>query len=99
MASPAEPFADVNKLLMSFDQTWMVNEFTKILAQLNVPTVNLDALVASQKQNLEALTTANNAAVEAVSFPRPPATWHRPARPRRLLPNRRSWLSMPLQRP
>ncbi len=66
MAGSNEPFADVNKLLMNFDHAWMVEEFTKILAQLNVPTVNMDALVAGQKQNLEALTTANNAAVEAV---------------------------------
>ena len=59
-------FPDFSKLMMGFDHTKMNDELTKMLAQCKVPGVNMDALVASQRENLQALTTANNAAMEAV---------------------------------
>ncbi len=66
MANVPELFPDFSKLMLNFDPTKMTEELTKMLAQLNLPGVNMDALVASQRENMEALNTANTAAVEAL---------------------------------
>jgi phasin family protein len=68
MVEPFESFPGLSRLLNNVDHTKMVEEFTKLLTQLKVPGVDMDALVASHRENLEALTTANKAAVEAVQF-------------------------------
>ena len=41
-------------------------DFTKALGDLRVPGLDVDALVAAQRKNLEALTQANQLAVEGV---------------------------------
>lgn len=59
MAKKTNPFAD-------FDMTKMMFEFdpTKIASQYKVPQVDVEALMAIQRKNMEALTTANKVAIE-----------------------------------
>ncbi len=41
-------------------------DLTKVMADFRLPTVDVDAVVASQRKNIEALTQANQLAVEGV---------------------------------
>ena len=66
MTQSPDMSAEISKLVTSLDKTTMVEEFTRMLAQINLQGVNMDALMASQRENLEALSTANNAAIEAL---------------------------------
>jgi len=54
------------KSLMDMDVTAGMEQILNKLAQLQVPGVDMDALVASQRDNLEALTKANKAAMEGM---------------------------------
>lgn len=64
MAKAAQPTQDWAKTLASLDLTKGAEELLNMLAGLNVPGVNMDALVANQRENLEALSAANRAALE-----------------------------------
>ena len=66
MAMGPEAFFDVSKLLREFDPTKAVGEFSNLLKQYKLPGVDVDAIVASQKKNLEALTSANRVAIEGL---------------------------------
>jgi phasin family protein len=57
---------DFSKFIAGLDLTKGADELMKMLAQYKVPGVNMDALVASQRENLEALATANRAAFEGM---------------------------------
>lgn len=65
MATKPETFFDMSKL-MEFDPTKMVDEFSKMLRQYKLPGIDMDALVASQRKNLEAVTGANRVAFEGL---------------------------------
>lgn len=65
MAGP-EAFFDVSKLMKEFDPTKMVGELSNMLKQYKLPGVDVDSIVASQKKNLEALTSANRVAIEGM---------------------------------
>ena len=41
-------------------------DFTKVMADFRLPTVDVEAVVAAQRKNIEALTQANQLAVEGV---------------------------------
>lgn len=62
----AEGLFDVSKLLKDFDPTKLVSEFSNMLKQYKLPGVDVDSIVASQKKNLEALTSANRVAIEGL---------------------------------
>jgi len=64
----ADPFFnfDITKMMSDFDPTKIADEFSKMVGQYKLPGVDTDALVASQRRNVEALTTANRAAFEGV---------------------------------
>ena len=64
MAKPSQPMQDWGKTLVSLDLTKGTEELLNMLAGLNLPGVNMDALVANQRENLEALSAANRAALE-----------------------------------
>jgi phasin family protein len=66
MAKSPESFFDFTQFVKEFNPTKLVDEFSKRLRQYNLPGVDMDALVASEKKNLEALTTANRAAFEGI---------------------------------
>lgn len=66
MATGPESFFDVSKLMKDFDPTKMVGELSNMLKQYKLPGVDVDAVVASQKKNLEALTSANRTAIEGL---------------------------------
>lgn len=57
---------DFSKFMKDFDPTKMVDEFAKMMKQYNIPNVDMDALVASRKKDLEALTQANRVAFEGL---------------------------------
>lgn len=58
MARPNNPFGD-------FDFTKMMDP-SKLLGDFKVPGVDVEAVVASQRRNLEALSAANQLAVEGM---------------------------------
>jgi len=65
MAKQMNPFLnfDVTKVFADFDPSKMADEFTKMAGQFNLPVFDTDAMMASQRKNIEALTAANKAAV------------------------------------
>lgn len=66
MATGPEALFDVTKFMKDFDPTKMVDEFSKMMKQYKLPGVDIDSVVASQKKNLEALTSANRVAFEGL---------------------------------
>jgi phasin family protein len=66
MATTPEPTFDITKFMKDMDPSKMVEEFSKMMKQFNLPGVDMDAVVASQKKNVEALTAANRAALEGL---------------------------------
>lgn len=54
------------KSIVGLDLTKGTEELLNYLAALKVPGVNMDALVANQRDNLEALGVANRAAMEGI---------------------------------
>jgi len=68
MAKQTNPFMtfDVTKIFADFDPAKMADEFTKMAGQFNMPVFDMDAMLASQRKNIEALTAANKAAVEGM---------------------------------
>ena len=63
MANAPEAF-DFSKYFKGFDPSKLTEEVTKALSQYKLPGVDMDAVVASQKKNVEALVAANPSAVE-----------------------------------
>ena len=66
MVTGPQAFFDVSKLLKEFDPSKVVAEFSNALKQYKLPNVDLDSVVASQKKNMEALTSANRVAFEGL---------------------------------
>ena len=64
MADPNTP--DVQKLLSSFDPTKIMGEVQNLLQQYKLPGLDMEALAATQKKNIEAVTAANRTAVEGL---------------------------------
>lgn len=62
----AEALFDMSKVMKDFDPTKMVDEFSKMMKQYKLPGVDIDSVVATQKKNLEALTSANRVAFEGL---------------------------------
>ena len=58
-------FSDWTKANTGLDLTKGSEELLKLMTELQVPGIDMDALVASQRHNLEALNTANRAVVAA----------------------------------
>ncbi|AUB84142.1 phasin family protein [Candidatus Thiodictyon syntrophicum] len=63
MSDTFNVFGDWGKTMTSLDLTKGTEELLGFVAGLQVPGVNMDALVASQRENLQALSAANQAAV------------------------------------
>jgi len=66
MANSPDPTFDITKYMKDMDPGKMMEEFSKMLKQYNLPGVDMDALMASQKKNMEALTQANRVALEGM---------------------------------
>ena len=58
--------SDVRKLMTEFDPNKLISEFQNMLKQYKLPGVDIEALVASQKKNVEAVISANRIAVEGM---------------------------------
>lgn len=61
MSQEFTSFSDWTKANTSLDLTKGSADLLKLMSELKVPGVNIDALVASQRHNIEALNTANRA--------------------------------------
>ena len=57
---------DFTKFTGNFDPSKMSEEFTKAFSQFQLPGVDMNEIIASQKKNMEALTTANQTAIEGI---------------------------------
>lgn len=66
MANSPDPTFDITKYMKDMDPGKMMEEFSKMLKQYNLPGVDMDSLMASQKKNMEALTAANRVALEGM---------------------------------
>ena len=53
-------------LLKDLDPSKMVDQVTKLVQSLKVPSIDVKSLVDSQKKNIEAVTNANRAVVEGL---------------------------------
>lgn len=62
MEKQTGPSLDVTQSMTEVDLTKGADELLKMLAQIKVPGIDMDAMVASQRGNLEALANANRAA-------------------------------------
>ncbi|HNO12718.1 MAG: TIGR01841 family phasin [Candidatus Accumulibacter phosphatis] len=63
MADLSKLLSDWTKAITSMDVTRGSEELLNIMAGLKVPGVNMDAVVAIQRENLEALSASNRAAL------------------------------------
>jgi phasin family protein len=62
-----EELPDVaKKIVKGIDPTKMVDQFTKMMKDFNLPGLDTDAIVANQRRNVEALTSANRVALEGM---------------------------------
>ena len=52
------------KIFASFDPAKVAEDFTKLASQVKMPTVDMDAVVSAGRKNFEALSAANQVAVE-----------------------------------
>lgn len=66
MAKTPESLQDFAKSLIDLDVTKGAEQILNRLAELKVPGLDMDALVASQRDNLEAVSKANKAAMEGL---------------------------------
>jgi phasin family protein len=66
MSDVSTLMSDWVKAMSSMDASKGSEQLQNIMAGLKVPGVNMDALVASQRSNLEALTAANLAAMQGI---------------------------------
>lgn len=63
--TPNSPI-DLRKLMGDFDATKLMTDMQNMLKQYKLPGVDMEAFAASQKKNIEAVTTANRAAAEGL---------------------------------
>ncbi len=63
MADLSKLLGDWSQAIASMDVTKGSEELLNIMARLKVPGINMDAVVASQRENLEALSASNRAAL------------------------------------
>ncbi len=68
MTNAAYPFMnmDMTKVMADFDPAKIADQFTKLAGTYKMPQFDVDSLIATQRKNIEALTAANQAAVEGV---------------------------------
>ena len=66
MAKSPELFPDMTKLMSDFDMSKLTDQFQQFMQQYKLPGVDVDALMAGQRKNMEALTNANRVAFEGV---------------------------------
>jgi phasin family protein len=68
MAKTANPFfgIDMTKFAAEFDPAKMTEEMTRMMTQYQVPGLDVNALIDSQRKNLEAVTQANRVALEGM---------------------------------
>lgn len=66
MADVSQLMSEWTKAIASLDVTKGSEGLMNLLAGVKVPGVNMDALVASQRDNLEAVSAANHAALEGI---------------------------------
>jgi len=64
MAEKNPFFADYSKMMGDFDPKKMADEFAKMTKTYDMPKFDFDAVIALQKKNLDALSAANQIAVE-----------------------------------
>ncbi|QNT71330.1 phasin family protein [Defluviicoccus vanus] len=53
-------------MMKEFDPTKVVDQFSNMLKTYNMPGVDMESIVTSQKKNLEALTSANRVVIEGI---------------------------------
>ena len=68
MTKASNPFQafDMSKFFADFDPSKFTADFSKMTSSMNIPTVDVEAVVKTQQKNIEALTAANQAATESV---------------------------------
>lgn len=59
-------FMDVTRVMKDFDPAKFADQFSNMLKQYKLPGVDIDALVASSRKNVEAVTHANRVAFEGM---------------------------------
>ncbi len=57
---------DASKIFADFDPSKMSGEFTKVMGDFKVPSMDMEPLMDAQRKNVEAVVAANKLAVEGV---------------------------------
>ena len=57
---------DFTKMIKDVDPTKMADQFSKMMKDFKLPGVDMDAVVANQRKNVEALTSANRVALDGM---------------------------------
>jgi|APTNR8051073442_1049403.scaffolds.fasta_scaffold58505_1 phasin family protein len=57
---------DIGKAMGSFDPSKMMSEVSAMLQKYKVPGFDIDGLMAAQKKNMEAVTKANQTALQGI---------------------------------
>jgi phasin family protein len=65
-STPPNTPVDLRKLMADLDAGKLMSEIQNILKQYKLPGVDVEAIAASQKKNIEAITSANRAAAEGL---------------------------------
>lgn len=59
------PF-DFSKMMGEFEPTKMMEQFSKALGEYQIPGVDVNSVLESQRKNMEALSTANKQVLESI---------------------------------
>ena len=57
---------DFSKIIGEFDPTKMMDQFSKALGEYQLPGVDVNTILESQRKNMEALTSANKQVLESI---------------------------------
>ncbi|MCW9032993.1 MAG: phasin family protein [Alphaproteobacteria bacterium] len=57
---------DASKMMADFDPTKMSGEFTKLMGDFKVPSLDIQPIMEMQRKNIEAVVAANKLAVEGI---------------------------------
>ena len=68
MTKASNPFQafDMSKFTADFDPSKFTANFSKMTKDMNIPSVDVDAVINTQQKNIEAITDVNQAATESL---------------------------------
>jgi hypothetical protein len=68
MTKASNPFQafDMSKFTVDFDPSIFTADFSKMTKDMNIPSIDVDAVVKTQQKNIKAITVADQATTESL---------------------------------